>query len=364
MLEKSLHTMLKDKHSTKVVREFMEKPHVSKEMRHLIANQGLLSMIELEGKEKGMVPAIIIAKEAGRHLLTYPYLEALLATTVLKASDQHAAVVEKIESGTVLPTIAWASEEVIGDDNGSAMILNGTLKEVPFATDADCILTVIKLYGGKNIFALLQTNAEGLSFENMQSMDETYPLYEVKLDNYSLKQSEILQIEQADELIGKIKQIGSLLLAAELTGASEKMMYETVEYMKQREQFGVLIGTFQALKHMASDMFIQVESAKAAVDYAAWAMDVDDQEAAEAVSIAKSYISQAAVKMAGDAIQMHGGIGYTWENDMHLYFKRIRRCSSLLGDCYEHREFLAKKVVDPLLANIANEENQLVNEVR
>ncbi|MFD1929080.1 acyl-CoA dehydrogenase family protein [Sporosarcina siberiensis] len=357
MLQRSVREMLKEKNTIPHVRQYVDEQVVSQELRQLIAQQGILNMFDLENEEeKGMIPGVIIAQEAGRFLLTYPYIEAILATSLLSTCDNAEKTVANISSGKVLPTIAWTSMEATAVKvEGDQFIANGILKEVPFAKDADIILASVRVLGSgftakeEETLIIIDAKSEKLSIRNSESMDETYPLYEVALHDYTFDRSSILIEEgmgSGHEKMRQLKQIGSLLLAAEITGASERMMSSTVKYLKEREQFGVVIGSFQSLKHMAADMFMQIESMKVAIDYSAWTIDVNHEEAVEAVSIAKSYASANSVKIAGDAIQMHGGIGYTWENDMHLYFKRIRRASSLLGNSYANRETIAKLVID------------------
>jgi alkylation response protein AidB-like acyl-CoA dehydrogenase len=128
------------------------------------------------------------------------------------------------------------------------------------------------------------------------------------------------------------------LLCAEMVGGMQWALDDTVEYVKNRQQFGVPIGTFQAVKHRLADMLLQTESARSAAYYAAYANASDEPDAAYATSVAKAYCSDAAVFVTGEGIQLHGGIGFTWEHDMHLYFKRARTNEVLLGDAAYHRE--------------------------
>ncbi|WP_203363740.1 acyl-CoA dehydrogenase [Bacillus sp. REN10] len=357
MLQRSIRDMLKEKNTIEHVRHFIKTSEMSQEIRKLIAQQGILSMFDLASDEnKGMIPGVIFAQEAGRALLAYPYIEATLVNALLSTSDIQAKMVANIETGRTLPTIAWTSTEARVEKRGeNHYVANGILKEVPFAKDADLILASIRVLGGgfssqeEETLVLIDAKSNHLNFLNNQSMDETYPLYEVALHDYAFDQSSIVLAEGmgvGNQKMKELKRIASLLLAAELTGASERMMHSTLQYLKERKQFGVAIGSFQALKHMAADMFTQIESMKAAIDYSAWALDMNHKEAEEAVSIAKSYASSHSIKIAGDAIQMHGGIGYTWENDMHLFFKRIRRAAAILGNSYDHRETIAKLVID------------------
>ena len=359
MIQRSVREMLKEHNSTEYVRGFMEDFVISKDMKKLLAQQGLLGIIDLDGEEdKGMVNAIIVAQEAGRSLLAYPLLESLIGLAVLKKSKQHEQLVDDIEAGRKILTIAWANVDAKARRSDGGFLINGTLREIAFAQQADVILANVRISGygetaeEEETLVVIDANHPAVTFLNSQSVDGTYPLYELNLANYPLDKANLVGragMGSGHQNMKKMRQLGALLLAAEMVGCSERALYETVQYTKQREQFGTLIGSFQALKHMAAEMYMKVESGKVAVDYAAWAVDTDNEEAEEAIAIAKSYISAAGVEICGNAIQMHGGIGFTWENDTHLFFKRMRRSAALLGDAYAHREKLATIAIDEFL---------------
>lgn len=359
MLQRSVRDMLKERNSAEYVRGFMKNPTISKDLQRLLAQQGLLGIIDLENKEeKGIVNAIIVSQEAGRSLLTYPLLESMVGLAVLKESKQQEQLVDEIELGKKILTVAWVNTDAKARKTEDGFVINGTLREVPFAEDADVILANVRIsgYGAtaeeEETLVVIDSKHQGVTKLNSQSVDETYPLYEISLANYPLQESQLVGragMGSGHAKMKKMRRLGSLLLAAEIVGSSERTLYDTVEYTKQREQFGTVIGSFQALKHMAAEMYMKVECGKVAVDYAAWTLDTDNEEAEEAVAIAKSYASSAGIEICGNAIQMHGGIGFTWENDTHLFFKRVRRSAALLGDSYEHRETLATIAIDQLL---------------
>jgi alkylation response protein AidB-like acyl-CoA dehydrogenase len=156
----------------------------------------------------------------------------------------------------------------------------------------------------------------------------------------------------ADALMGRAGDAGGLLDAllrraavgasAEMLGAARRCLDMSVGYVKVREQFGQLIGSFQAIRHRCAEMLMEVENCHSAVYYAAWALTAGAGDAAAAASICKSYVSEAARKVCGDAIQVHGGIGFTWEYDLHLYFKRAKALEPLYGDAAHHREQIVR----------------------
>ncbi len=140
--------------------------------------------------------------------------------------------------------------------------------------------------------------------------------------------------------------IATTALAAELVGGMQRTLDITVEYAKTRKQFGKPIGAFQAVQHMCADMYLETESARSAAYYAAWALQEDAPDAATAVAIAKLYASDVARAGGNRGIQVHGGMGFTWESDLHLYYRRAKASETMLGDATFHRERLARLVID------------------
>ena len=137
---------------------------------------------------------------------------------------------------------------------------------------------------------------------------------------------------------------GALGAAAEMLGAARRCLDMAVEYAKVREQFGQPIGSFQAIRHKCAEMLLEVENSHAAVYYAAWALDAGAEDADLAASVAKAYVGDAARKVCGEAIQVHGGIGFTWEYDLHLYFKHAKGLEPMYGDADYHRELITRAV--------------------
>jgi alkylation response protein AidB-like acyl-CoA dehydrogenase len=140
--------------------------------------------------------------------------------------------------------------------------------------------------------------------------------------------------------------IATAALAAELVGGMQRTLDITVEYAKTRKQFGKPIGVFQAVQHQCADMYLETESSRSAVYYAGWALEENAPDAATAVSIAKMYCSDAARTVGNRGIQVHGGMGFTWENDLHLYYRRAKASEAAFGDATFHRERIASMVID------------------
>jgi len=148
------------------------------------------------------------------------------------------------------------------------------------------------------------------------------------------------------------RAIATAALAAEMVGGMQRTLDITVEYAKTRKQFGKPIGIFQAVQHQCADIYLETESARSAVYYAAWALEHHAPDAAAAVSIAKLYASDASRTVGNRGIQVHGGMGFTWENDLHLYYRRAKASESMFGDATFHRERLARLTIDVETASV------------
>jgi alkylation response protein AidB-like acyl-CoA dehydrogenase len=194
---------------------------------------------------------------------------------------------------------------------------------------------------------VVPANADGLTIEGTPGMDATRPLSEVRFEGVQLLSAQVaIEGDEARRTIRRANQIVTTLAAAELCGAIQWMLDTTVEYAKTRKQFDREIGSFQAVQHQCADMLLMAESSRSAVYYAAWALSEDDPAADAAVSIAKAYCSDAGREVGNHAVQCHGGIGFTWEHDLHFFYKRVKAAEYLLGDATHHREELAKLVLD------------------
>ena len=285
MIQKSVRDMLQERCTTEDVRGFMETQRISKDIQSLLGQQGLLGILNPNASDeegKGVTYGILIAQEAGRALLPYPLLETMVGLYALKTCKQHNQLISNVEEGKSVLTVAWKSQEATAKKSEGNYILNGKLREVPFAADADVILASVRVAGAgrtaseEDTLVVIDAKHSSVSYRALNSMDETYPLFEVYLDNYPLTSAAIVKglgMGTGRALIQEMEQLGNLLISAEMVGNAERAMYDTVEYTKQRKQFGTEIARFQALKHMAADMYLKVESAKSAVEYAAWAVE-------------------------------------------------------------------------------------------
>jgi alkylation response protein AidB-like acyl-CoA dehydrogenase len=213
--------------------------------------------------------------------------------------------------------------------------LTGDKLFVPDAAIADFLVVV-----ARNGVFVADSKARGVKITPMSAMDLTRKLYAVEFSNTPVE-----EIGAAKDL-PRAFDVATAALAAELVGGMQRTLEITVEYAKTRKQFGKPIGMFQAVQHQCADMYLETESARSAVYYAGWALEENSPDAANAVSIAKMYASDAGRTVGNRGIQIHGGMGFTWENDLHLYYRRAKASETAFGDATFHRERIASMVID------------------
>jgi alkylation response protein AidB-like acyl-CoA dehydrogenase len=312
-----------------------------------IAEQGYTGIIfpeEYGGVGLGKVELMLLMEEAGRALLPGPFFSTVvLAGSVLEAVGNPAQREKRLAPicrGEVRATVAlveggagWNPRNVqLSATSGK---LNGEKLFVSDAAIADFIVVV-----ARNGVFVVDSKAHGLKISSMSGMDLTRKLYRVEFNSTPAE-----QIGGTAEL-PRAFDIATAALAAELVGGMQRILDITVEYAKTRKQFGKPIGMFQAVQHQCADMYLETESSRSAVYYAGWALEENSPDAATAVSIAKMYASDAARAVGNRGIQIHGGMGFTWENDIHLYYRRAKASETAFGDATFHRERIARLVID------------------
>jgi alkylation response protein AidB-like acyl-CoA dehydrogenase len=197
---------------------------------------------------------------------------------------------------------------------------------------------------GVSLF-LVDPSVAGIGWTPMMNMDPGTRLADLTLDRVAVRNADLLgALGAGASIVLSALRRGAVGAAAEMLGASRRCLDMAVGYAKVREAFGQPIGSFQAIRHKCADMLLETENSHAAVYYAAWALDAGAEDAGTAASIAKSYVGDASRKVCGEAIQVHGGIGFTWEYDLHMYFKRAKALEAQYGDAEYHRELILRDV--------------------
>jgi alkylation response protein AidB-like acyl-CoA dehydrogenase len=329
-------------------------PAVWSQMANELALQGLGIPEEFGGQGYGPVELYVVFEEMGAALLCAPYFStvALAANALLFVGNEkdQAAYLPGIASGETIATVALTDDAGMWDLGststsatrvGDHFELNGVRSYVTDGSTATLLLVPAMTEKGLSLFAVAG-DAEGVARESLATMDQTRKQSRIEFTNAPA----VLIGEEGGALAGleTTAQVAAAALAAEQVGGAQRVLDASVEYAKNRVQFGRPIGSFQAIKHKCADMLLDVESAKSAAYYAAWAAQERNEELPIAASLAKSFCSEAYFHCAAENIQIHGGIGFTWEHPAHLYFKRAKSSELFLGDPAYHRELLAQRL--------------------
>ena len=305
---------------------------------------GIIFPEEYNGVGLGKVELILLMEEAGRALLPGPFFSTVvLSGSVIDgvaSAEQKKKYLAPICRGEARSTVAILEAAASWDLGQIQMAavnrrLSGEKLFVPDAAVADWILVL-----ARNGVFLVDKKSPGVTVSPMFSMDLTRKLYAVQFDNASA--------EKLGDLAGSKTaiDIATTALVAEMVGGMQRTLDMTVEYAKTRKQFGKTIGSFQAVQHQCADMYLETERSRSAAYYAAWALEENVPDASAAVSIAKIYASDAGRTVGNRGIQVHGGMGFTWENDLHLYYRRAKASEIAFGDAIFHRERLARLTID------------------
>jgi len=358
-LRSAIRRFLERKSPESEVRRLMETtagydPAVWSQMADQLGLQGLIIPEQFGGSGYGYVELIVVLEEMGRALLCAPYFSSVvMAANLLIASGDDGAkkdYLPGIASGSVIATVALAEADgrwdeacvtLRADCHGGRWTLTGEKLFVFDGVTADVVLAVARTPGGVSVFAVEQ-GAAGLSASPMPTMDQTRKQARLAFDSTPARL--IGREGEAWPAISAMLDLAVVALAAEQAGGAQKVLEMAVEYAKVRVQFGRAIGSFQAIKHKCADMLLEVESAKSAAYYAGQAAAAGDEELPVLASLAKSRCSEAYARVAAENIQVHGGIGFTWEHPAHLYFKRAKSSELILGDPAYHRELLLQRL--------------------
>jgi alkylation response protein AidB-like acyl-CoA dehydrogenase len=316
-----------------------------------LAEMGLLGLRipdEFGGAGAGHAELGIIAEEAGRTLMCGPYLStAVLAPALLLACAEHsesADVLPRIAAGEAVVAVAFAEgtsavlPAQVGTSarhTGNRWLLTGEKNYVMDAAAAELIYVLAQTPHGPSVFAV-ERAAAGLEPLPLTTFDLTRKLHRVRFSDTPGRL--VGEAGCGAAAFAAALEAGAVALISEQAGGAQRAMRMAVDYARTRFQFGRAIGSFQAVKHMCADMLLEAESAVSAARHVAAAFDADDPARAADLALAQAYCSDAYVFVASTSIQVHGGIGFTWEHPAHLYLRRARADAQLLGDPASHRE--------------------------
>jgi len=358
-LRASVRRFLTAKSPTSVVRALMADPAgydgaVWKQMASQLGLQGIAIPEKFGGSGFSFVELAVVLEEAGRALLVAPYFSSTVlgAYAILDSGDEAAAAefLPGIADGSRIATLAFTEDSGRWDlealsapavPEGDGWSITGAKSYVVDGHLADLLLVAARTNDGLTLFAVDGT-ARGVTRTELPALDQTRKLARVAFDRTPARL--VGWVGGAAASLARTLDKAALALAAEQVGGAQRVLDMAVDYAKVRHQFDRPIGSFQAIKHKASEMLMRVESARSAAYFGAYAVADDSDEVPAVASLAKAYCSEAFFFAAAENIQIHGGVGFTWEHDAHLYFKRAAASQLFLGDAAFHRERLLERI--------------------
>lgn len=363
MLQRSAREFLTQECPPTFVRElYKDEEGFSRELHRKMAEQGWTGLLvpeNYDGLGLTMLDMALLLEEMGRAVVPGPFFfSSVLFTLALMqggTAAQKKAWLTRIATGETVGTLAFLEADDRLDAAGVTLkakktrdeyVLSGTKMFVPFAAVADALLVVARTGGkgeeGVSLF-LVDRESPGLTVKSLDVFDRTRRVHEVELKNVVVPKTALVGGEgQGWKIMSRLLDAACVALAADSLGGAQKALEMAVEYTKVRTQFNRPIASFQALKHMAAEIASEIEPARALVWYAAHAFDALPREASRAAALAKARLSDVYARTTNRTVQMHGGIGFTWEHDMHFWFKRAKWNEFAFGDATYHRERLAQ----------------------
>ena len=365
MLRDSARRFFESECTTQFVRQRMAGlAAINDEFWQKLAEQGWLGIVYPEaegGSGLGLVDLVVLMEEMGRAVMPGPFFSTVLlgGAAIAEAGGpaQRRQWLPHIAAGGAKAALAWTEPNLRWDaagitlrarEAGGGFTLSGSKLFVGDAHLADILVVAARTRDGSTMedgvsLFLAPKDTSGLTVSVLPTIDETRKLCEIRLDNVTLPAGGLLgEIHQGWAPLSRVIARATVALAAEMCGGAQQVLDMTVAYAKIRVAFGKPIGSYQGVKHQAADMLVALENARSLTYYAAWAVDQGLEEAPLAVSMAKAAASDMSRKVAGTGIQLHGGIGMTWEHDLQLYFKRAKASEVAFGDATWHRERVAQ----------------------
>lgn len=359
LLQQSARDLLARECPHKRVRELMATDTAfHPELWSAVSDQGWLGLHLPEacgGLGLGAVELAVVAEEMGRACFPGPFLGTIWAATLIAEANAKSPHLEPLTGGAskgavalLEPDTGWKGVEVQlkAAPQGKGFKISGRKSFVLDAATADVIVCVARGGDGPVLLAV-PAKAAGVKIMPLSGLDATRKLSDVEFSDVTVGGDDVLAVgDAAGKALARSMQVAALAVCADMLGGMQWIIEDSVEFAKTRQQFGKLIGSFQAVQHMCADMLLWTESSRSAIYFAAWALDAEPADGARAVSLAKAYASDASREVANRGVQVHGGIGFTWEHDLQLYYKRSKTSEILFGDSAHHRALLAEMAFD------------------
>lgn len=338
------------------VRDIMESPDAfDGKLWTAMAGLGWPGLIVGEnygGAGLGWVDLAVLLEDTGRGLLPSPLISTSLVATAISefgSDDQKQRYLPGLADGSAIGTLAVLEDsdlpaaegvQLVATKDGDGYRLNGAKR---FVHDAGvATLFVVAFRAGDDIaLAVVQRNADGVSAQNHMTMDQTKRMGDLTLDNVLVPNADILPVSDGATALARLLDLAAVAVTAESIGAMDRALEITTGYAKERVQFDNPIGKYQGVKHPLAEMYVDVETSKSLLYYAAWCVDENPEALPLATARAKAYTSEAFMRIGVDGVQLHGAIGFTWEYDIQLYLKRSKWALPAFGDAEFHYERIA-----------------------
>jgi alkylation response protein AidB-like acyl-CoA dehydrogenase len=347
-LESVARELLDARSPLAVARAYLENAGEGAELRTEVAELGWYT-VGLADDDFGAVGLCILAEASGYHAAPLPLVDSAIAARLATAVERPGELVSRISAGELSAAFcaleAGCEWDLLGlaclaEEERDAIVLSGAKIGVRLADSVDALAVVADL-DGEPVVAFLRPQTCGVSIHAEAALDPSSAPFAVELDRVSVPVDAVLRGPGVGGALADARGLGAIATAAEGLGAASRALDLAVEYSKDRQQFGRKIGSFQALQHLMADLYVSREAAWATILNAARSHDADDPDADETVAIAKSSAARASRSIVEGAIQVLGGIAFTWEHDVHLVERRALECEFRFGDASVHERALA-----------------------
>ena len=360
MFQEATRGFLDDNYDLDRLRALLDGDGLDRALWKGLADSGAFSMLvpaQYGGMGLSFVDLSLVLEEYGRALVPGPVAETIVATDVIARfgnAEQKRKLLPLLAQGRlkIVPAITEVEAGFDPDDisvvavpAGNGWRVSGRKMLVPHAATADLILLAVRFgEGGAPGLVLVEGNRAGIALREHTTLDPSSRFHELDLNDLAIVREDIVGDEPSEASVARLLDAAGVVAATMMTGIAGKVLDNAVDYARQRTQFGKPIGSFQAIKHRCADMAVAIDASRSAAYYAAWALAEDAPDRTRAVSMAKSFAGDTSRFVCNEGIQLHGGIGFTWELGLHFYLRRAKVLEYSYGDAAYHRERLLADV--------------------